>query len=329
MNEHRRRIVLAVGALMAGGLPSMVKARSKPSIIAFVDIEAPGARAACETMRRTIERRFAGSRIKPVLVFVPSAPERTEETRRQLRIALETLRPTIILAAAARFAEYARDFELGLPIIFNCPDESPVKRGLTDSLIRPSAGMTGFTIPPNTTLKRREMLLRLVPDCKVLGVFGTADDDETGMHDAHGSDSALFNGIKKRYFYRDSVKELETFLRHPGVRRVDAWDVPYGGLSFLHADETVHAFSRTRLPVIYARVRHVRLGGMAAYEPRLEEVFDAWAEQIAAILDGVPVADIPIVQSTRYSFALNLTALRKVGINPPKSLIKIADLVIQ
>ena len=44
---------------------------------------------------------------------------------------------------------------------------------------------------------------------------------------------------------------------------------------------------------------------------------------------GVPIEEIPVVQATRYSFGLNLKTCRQVGIEPPKSLIKIADLVIE
>lgn len=325
MNEHRRRIVLAVGVWLAGGLPSIAKANSRAPIVAFIDIEAPGARAACEKYRRALEGRFANAKFKPEVVFVPSTQNRTEQTRRQLRLTLENMRPTIILAANSLFAEFVRDFKLGLPILFFC-SESPVTRGFTDSLIRPSAGMTGFTIGATSPMKRREMLFRLVPACKVLGVF---DLEQGPAANARLIPDDPFKSIKKRYFYCDTVQELEAFVRGPDARGVDAWDVPYGGLSFLHADETVREFARIRLPVMYARVRHARLGGMAAYEPSLDEAFDAWASQTASLLDGVPIADIPIVQSTRYSFALNLAALRQVGINPPKSLIKIADLVIQ
>ena len=267
-------------------------------------------------------------KLSPEVVFVPAVVLGAGEDVLQLKRALENLRPTIVLAANPFFARAARDFKLGLPILFFAPDDV-VTRDFTTSLIRPSAGMTGFTVGATSTLKRREMLLRFAPDCKVLGILGKEGDRGEGISSTRDSVADPFKKVEKRYFSCLSVDELVALLRRPEARGVDAWDGPYSQVPFRYAEETVREFARTRRPVMYARLRHVRLGGMAAYEPNLGEAFDAWASQTALLLDGVPIADIPVVQSTRYSFGLNLAACRQLSINPPKSLIKIADVVIQ
>lgn len=327
MNEHRRRIVLSAGAWFASGYPSIVKANSRARIVAFIDIETPGARDACERYRRAVEHRIADPVRRPEVVFVPAVLFGKEEDDRQLKRVLESLQPTIIVAANPRLARAARGFKLGLPILFYASDDETVK-GFTTSLIRPSAGMTGFILGATSTLKRREMLLRLAPQCRVLGILGNADERADGIDVERNHVVDPLKHIEKRYFSCESVDDLAGLLRQPDARSVDAWDVPYTQIPFRYAEETVREFNSTRKPVMYARLKHVRLGGMAAYDPNTGESSVAWADQTALLLDGVPISDIPVIQSVRYLFGINLAACRQLGINPPKSLIKIADLVI-
>ncbi len=326
MNSGRRRFLSGASAMAAYGVPVIAKANSRAQLIAFIDIETPGARAACEQFKRAIERRFPSEKSRPQVVFIPcELGEESEQVKQKLRLALEDLRPAIIVAANSRFATYAKNFKMGLPILFFYPG-NPIVKGYTNSLAHPSEGMTGFTYSDSAPAKRREMLLRLAPACRNLGIFDL-DEMQSGSDVPALPDA--FKHVTKHYFYCNSVAELEAFSKGPRARQVDAWDVPYGGLSFLHAEETVREFGKIGLPVIYGRMRLARLGGMAAYEPSLEELFDTWAGQSALILSGVPVVDIPIAKSTRYSFGLNLTALRNAGVKPPISLIKAADVVIQ
>lgn len=326
MNGRRRRFLSATCAVTAYGLPAFARANLSGPLIAFIDIETPGARAACEQFKGAIERRLPSEKNRPEVAFVPCELGGVSElVKQKLRHVLESLRPTIIVAANSQFATYTKEFNLGLPILFFYP-ANPIAIGYTDSLARPSKGMTGFIYSGSVPAKRREMLLRLAPHCRKLGIF---DLEEAQSASDVSALPAAFEHVSKHYFYCNTVPELEAFSRELRARQVDAWDVPYGGLSFLHAEETVREFGRIGLPVIYGRMRLVRLGGMAAYEPSIEEAFDTWAGQCALILAGVPVTDIPIAQSTRYSFGLNLTALRNAGVRPPKSLIKAADVVIQ
>jgi hypothetical protein len=86
---------------------------------------------------------------------------------------------------------------------------------------------------------------------------------------------------------------------------------------------------------------HIVRAKPRAVDPNTGEIFeawveagvaagvDAWAAQTEALLAGVPVADIPVIQSGCFNFGLDLAACRELGIHPPKALLKIADLVMQ
>ncbi|MBI3714404.1 MAG: hypothetical protein HY255_00210, partial [Betaproteobacteria bacterium] len=58
------------------------------------------------------------------------------------------------------------------------------------------------------------------------------------------------------------------------------------------------------------------------------DCFDVLATQAKLLLDGVALEQIPVVQSSLFRFGLNLKACRAAGVNPPKSLLKLADQVL-
>ena len=328
MNTRRRQIIAAAGAMIAGGAPSFVSAASRVPIIAYIGDDRPPTRADFENVRRALDLRFANARIKPKLEFVTSVVNRNDETRVKLRLDLENLRPTIVIARSPTHADLVRDFKMGAPILFFYLG-NPIARRLTDSLARPSLGMTGYVLGPSSLIKRREMLLRLMPQCRTLGIFDLEFEPGPVLYNDSIIENDPFTQLKKRFYYCSTVSEFEEFARGRAVGKVDAWDIPWSRFAVAHGEEMAREFSRIRIPVMYPRLHFLKLGGMAAVQPNTDESGDVFAAQVVALLDGVPIENIPIVQSTRYNFGLNLQALRKVGINPPISLIKVADVVIQ
>ncbi len=329
MDARRRMLVMAgAGALLGAAWPAAAVVRSSAPLFVLIDIDTPGARNAYGKFLAAIERRFVMAKVMPETRFVTSKRPEDEESVRRLRDDLTALRPRIIVCANAGFATMVRTFDLGVPILFFSADD-PVVDGLTDSLIRPGKGMTGFTLGAGSTLKRQEMLLRLAPRCRVMGQIVSTEVFDEGLQRPFAPSLNPWTHVEQRKFTCGTPAELAAILRRADAREADAWDVAYSGVPFRYADETVQQFNQLRRPVMYPRLRHVHLGGMAAYEPRIDDVWDVWAAQADSLLRGAAIEDIPVVQGTRYSFGLNLKSCRRIGIEPPKSILKIADLVIE
>jgi putative ABC transport system substrate-binding protein len=84
-----------------------------------------------------------------------------------------------------------------------------------------------------------------------------------------------------------------------------------------------------RLPTTYERANYVRDGGLSAYSPDLDEIYDRATYLIDRIFKGAKPADLPFEQPTRFHLSINLKTAQALGITVPASVIARADEVIE
>ena len=85
-----------------------------------------------------------------------------------------------------------------------------------------------------------------------------------------------------------------------------------------------------RLPAIFHWPETAEEGGFAAYGPRFDQIIrELHARQVAQILRGGTVADIPVEQPTKFELAINLHTATALGITVPSTLLARADEVIE
>jgi putative tryptophan/tyrosine transport system substrate-binding protein len=87
--------------------------------------------------------------------------------------------------------------------------------------------------------------------------------------------------------------------------------------------------AKARLPAIFQWPETAEAGAIAAYGPRLTEVYRQRARIVAKILRGAKPADIPVEQPTRFELVINLKAAKAIGHDAPASLVLRADKVIE
>jgi putative ABC transport system substrate-binding protein len=84
-----------------------------------------------------------------------------------------------------------------------------------------------------------------------------------------------------------------------------------------------------RLPTIYEMAETAEEGGFASYGPRLSDLFETMAQQIAQLLRGIKVADIPVELPTKFELVINLKTAKAIGVTVPEALLARADKVIE
>jgi putative tryptophan/tyrosine transport system substrate-binding protein len=100
-------------------------------------------------------------------------------------------------------------------------------------------------------------------------------------------------------------------------------------LTFLKRRRIYEFAAEHRLPAAYERANYVGDGGLSAYSPDLDEIYDRAPSLIDRILRGDKPADLPFEQPTRFHISINLNTAKALGITVPASVIVRADDVIE
>jgi putative ABC transport system substrate-binding protein len=84
-----------------------------------------------------------------------------------------------------------------------------------------------------------------------------------------------------------------------------------------------------KIPAIYEYGWYVRDGGLMAYGPDMDALFDRAAGLADRILKGANPAELPLELPTRLRLSVNLKTLRALGLEFPESIMLRADDVIE
>jgi putative ABC transport system substrate-binding protein len=87
--------------------------------------------------------------------------------------------------------------------------------------------------------------------------------------------------------------------------------------------------ARYRIPVIFSQRDFVEAGGLMSYGTDIEDSIRQVGIYAGKILKGAKSVDLPVVQSTKFEFVINLQTARSLGIDVPATLLSRADKVIE
>jgi putative ABC transport system substrate-binding protein len=217
-----------------------------------------------------------------------------------------------------------------IPIVFG-EGEDPVRLGLVASLARPGGNATGINFfGTEVVAKRLRLLHELVPKAvRVAVLVNPPNAGVTASTLREVQVAAPIIGLQIRILNASTIGEIDAAFASVAGERPDALFI--GGDAFFVSRRTqlVTLTARDRIPATYSLRDYVEAGGLMSYGTDLADAFRQVGVYTGRILKGEKPADLPVIQSTKFEFVLNMKTAKMLGIDVPPSLLSIADEVIE
>ena len=242
--------------------------------------------------------------------------------RRQVAVIATPASNAAALAAKAATAT--------IPVVFSV-GEDPVRLGLVASLARPGGNATGINFfLQEVAAKRLRLLHELLPKAVRIAVLvnpANASTAESTLRDVR--EAAPTIGLQIQILNATTIGEIDAAFANLARDRPDALFVAPDGFFLGHSSQFATLTARDRIPAAYGNRDWVAAGGLMSYGTDFADTFRQVGVYTGSILKGAKPADLPVLQSTKFEFVINLQTARAIGIEVPNSIQLLADEVIE
>ena len=239
-------------------------------------------------------------------------------------------RVAVIAAPGNEPALAAKAATATIPIVFAVGGD-PVQLGLVASLARPGGNATGINFfNTEVTAKRLRLLHDLVPKAIRFAVLvnpANASSAENTLREVQEAAPTL--GLQTQILNATTIGDIEAAFATLARERADALFVTGDAFFVSRRGQLATLTAVNKIPAAYSIRDHVVAGGLMSYGTDLADMFHQVGVYTGSILKGTKPADLPVLQSVKFEFVINLQTARALGIEVPPAVLSIADEVIE
>ena len=228
---------------------------------------------------------------------------------------------------AARAAKAATST---IPIVFSVAQD-PVQLGLVASLSRPGGNATGLNFFNREVAgKRLRLLHELVPKAVRVAVLlnpANAGSAKANLREVQEAAPAI--GLQIQILKATTIGEINAAFASFARERPDALFLASDGFFTDRRVQFATLTARDRIPASGAESQFVKAGLLMSYGTDYTETFRQVGDYAGRILKGEKPAELPVIQSSKFEFVLNLQTAQALNIEVPAGVLSIADEVIE
>jgi putative tryptophan/tyrosine transport system substrate-binding protein len=235
----------------------------------------------------------------------------------------------VLVAIGPPTALAAKPAATKVPVVFTTGDD-PVAVGLVDNLNRPSGNITGIYIFTSVLeSKRLELLHQMVPKAKLIGLLANPNNTRAQSQVTDAQEAARRLGLELHVRNAANPTEIEPAIASFAERSIGAMLVGADPFFFNMRDRIITLAARYAIPAIYEWREFATSGGLMSYGTNLGDAYRQAGNYTGRILKGDKTSELPVIQSTKFEFVINLQTARALGIEVPPSLSALADEAIE
>jgi putative tryptophan/tyrosine transport system substrate-binding protein len=236
---------------------------------------------------------------------------------------------SVIAASSPQGALAAKRATTAIPVVFSIGAD-PVEVGLVSSLSHPGGNVTGvYQFTAGLESKRLGLLHEMVPKAEVVGVLVNPNyaAAESQLRDVQ--EAAANRGLRLVIVRANIESEFDAAFSTVVTQRAGAMLVCASPFFNSRRQQLVVLASSHALPAIFEWRDFAVAGGLMSYGTSLNNAYRQAGIYAGRILKGEKASELPVVQSTKFEFVINLSTAKALHIDVPPTLSARADEIIE
>ena len=240
------------------------------------------------------------------------------------------LKVDVIIAPFPPAIRAAKQATKTIPIVMVASID-PVATGLVESLAHPGGNITGIsTLSQDLSGKRLELLKEVVPRLSRVGVLLDIENHSSIMNLKEYETASVPLKIQIQSLEVQGINpDLKNAFQTGTKTRIGAMVTITNANLFLQQKQIADIAIKNRLPSIYHGSTWVDAGGLMSYSTDELGAFRRAAAFVDKILKGTKPADLPVEQSVKFEFAINLKTAKALNLTIPPLVFMRATKVIK